>query len=52
MDRSLGAVAGMGESLQAAGKRVGQLEKFAQDTTGVLTEMTERIEQRKIRVEA
>ncbi len=45
VDRSLAAVAGMGESLQAAGKRVGQLERFAQDTTGALTDMTERIEQ-------
>jgi oligopeptide transport system substrate-binding protein len=45
VDRTLGSVGGMGESLAAAGRRVGQLEKFAQDTTGVLTEMTERIEQ-------
>jgi len=45
VDRTLDSVGGMGGSLQAAGRRVGQLEKFAQDTTGVLTEMTERIEQ-------
>src|SRR4051812_9490304 len=45
VDRSLGAVGGMGESLQSAGKRVHQLETFAQDTTGALSEMTERIEQ-------
>lgn len=45
VERSLENVAGMGESLQAAGARVGQLEQFAQETTGVLSEMTERIEQ-------
>jgi oligopeptide transport system substrate-binding protein len=45
VDRSQAAVDGMGESLQAAGRRVGQLETFAQDTTGALAEMTERIEQ-------
>ncbi|MHB8877087.1 MAG: ABC transporter substrate-binding protein [Myxococcaceae bacterium] len=45
VDRTLGSVGGMGESLHAAGRRVGQLETFAQDTTGALTEMTERIEQ-------
>jgi ABC-type oligopeptide transport system substrate-binding subunit/methyl-accepting chemotaxis protein len=45
VDRTLGSVGGMGDSLQSAGRRVGQLETFAQDTTGSLTEMTERIEQ-------
>ncbi|MBI3186144.1 MAG: ABC transporter substrate-binding protein [Myxococcales bacterium] len=45
VDRTLLSVGGMGESLQAAGRRVGQLESFAQDTTASLTEMTERIEQ-------
>ncbi len=45
VDRSQAAVDGMGESLGAAGKRVGQLEAFAQETTGALAEMTERIEQ-------
>ncbi|MFZ5471827.1 MAG: ABC transporter substrate-binding protein [Myxococcota bacterium] len=45
VDRSLGAVWAMGESLQAAGKRVEQIEAFAQDTTGALSEMTERMEQ-------
>jgi len=36
VDRSLGSVSAMGQSLQSAGKRVGQLETFAQDTTGAL----------------
>ena len=45
MDRSLLSVSAMGQSLQSAGKRVSQLETFAQDTTGALSEMTERIEQ-------
>ncbi|HYV47200.1 MAG TPA: ABC transporter substrate-binding protein [Myxococcaceae bacterium] len=45
VDRSLGSVSAMGQSLQSAGRRVGQLETFAQDTTGALAEMTERIEQ-------
>ncbi|HEY8207643.1 MAG TPA: ABC transporter substrate-binding protein [Myxococcaceae bacterium] len=45
VDRSLLSVSAMGQSLQSAGKRVGQLETFAQDTTGALSEMTERIEQ-------
>ncbi|MBS1153933.1 MAG: putative transporter, periplasmic substrate-binding protein, partial [Myxococcaceae bacterium] len=44
-DRSQTAVSSMGESLSGAGKRVNQLEAFAQETTGALTEMTERIEQ-------
>lgn len=45
VDRSLSSVSAMGESLQSAGVRVGQLETFARDTTGALAEMTERIEQ-------
>jgi len=45
VDTSLGSVSAMGESLHAAGKRVGQLDTFAQETQGSLTEMTERIEQ-------
>ena len=45
VDRTLGAVDGMGDSLVAAGRRVTQLEAFAQETTGSLSEMTERIEQ-------
>ncbi len=45
VDRSQTAVSSMGESLSGAGKRVNQLESFAQETTGSLTEMTERIEQ-------
>ncbi len=45
VDRAEGSVGSMGDSLQAAGRRVGQLETFAQDTTGSLSEMTERIEQ-------
>ncbi len=44
-DRSQTAVSSMGQSLIGAGKRVNQLEVFAQETTGALTEMTERIEQ-------
>ncbi len=35
----------MGESLQGSARRIAQLETFARDTTGALTEMTERIEQ-------
>src|SRR5689334_23330485 len=45
VDRSLLSVSAMGQSLQSAGKRVGQLETFAQDTIGALAEMTERITQ-------
>ncbi len=45
VDRSQTAVSSMGESLSGTGKRVNQLEAFAQETTGALTEMTERIEQ-------
>ncbi len=45
VDRTLGAVDGMGESLGAAGRRATQLEAFAEETTGALSEMTERIEQ-------
>ncbi len=45
VDRSRGAVDAMGQSLDGAGKRIGQLEAFARDTTAVLSEMTERVEQ-------
>lgn len=45
VDRTLGAVAGMGESLEGAGRRMDQLEAFAQETTAALNEMIERIEQ-------
>lgn len=44
VDRSLAAVGAMGQSLDGAGKRIGQLEAFARDTTAVLAEMTERVE--------
>ena len=45
VDRSLHSVSAMGQSLHSAGRRVGQLESFAQDTTAALSEMTERIDQ-------
>ncbi len=45
VDRTLGSVGSMGESLSSAAKRISQLETFALDTTGALSEMTERIEQ-------
>ncbi len=45
VDRSEKAVESMGESLSGAGKRVAQLETFARETTGSLSEMTESIEQ-------
>ena len=45
VERSLGSVEGMSRSLEAAGRRVGQLETFAEETTRSLAEMTERIEQ-------
>jgi oligopeptide transport system substrate-binding protein len=45
VERSLGSVEGMSGSLDAAGRRVGQLESFAEETTRSLAEMTERIEQ-------
>ncbi len=45
VDRTLLAVSGMGGSLQVAVKRVHQLESFAVETTSVLLEMTERLEQ-------
>jgi len=44
-DRSENAVRTMGESLNATGRRVTQLESFAQETTGALAEMTERVDQ-------
>src|SRR5262245_5378328 len=43
VDRSLLSVSAMSQSLQGSGKRVGQLESFAQDTTAALSEMAERI---------
>ncbi|HMK73481.1 MAG TPA: ABC transporter substrate-binding protein, partial [Myxococcaceae bacterium] len=45
VERSLGSVESMSKSLEAAGRRVGQLETFAEETTRSLSEMTERIEQ-------
>jgi ABC-type transport system substrate-binding protein/methyl-accepting chemotaxis protein len=45
VDRSEKAVESMGESLAGAGKRIGQLETFARETTAALSEMTESIEQ-------
>ncbi|MBK7862259.1 MAG: ABC transporter substrate-binding protein [Archangiaceae bacterium] len=44
VDRSRTAVDSMGHSLDGSGKRIGQLETFARDTTTVLSEMTERVE--------
>ncbi|QRK11861.1 ABC transporter substrate-binding protein [Archangium violaceum] len=43
--RSQESVNSMGQSLQAAGKRVTQLESFAQETNGSLGEMSERLGQ-------
>ncbi|QRN98848.1 ABC transporter substrate-binding protein [Archangium violaceum] len=45
VERSQESVDSMGQSLQAAGKRVTQLESFAQETNGSLVEMTERLGQ-------
>jgi len=45
VDRTLVAVADMGGSLGVAGKRVSQVDAFAQETTTALSEMTQRIEQ-------
>ena len=45
VDRSLGSVQGMGNSLQVAGERLTQVATFAEETTGALAEMTVRIEQ-------
>jgi methyl-accepting chemotaxis protein/ABC-type transport system substrate-binding protein len=45
VERSLQSVHSMGQSLQAAGKRVGQLDSFAQETTGALVEMSDRLGQ-------
>lgn len=45
VDRSQSAVVSMGESLAGSSKRVAQLESFAQETLGSLSEMTDRIEQ-------
>jgi len=45
VERSLSAVASMGESLSATGQRVEQMDSFANETTGVLAEMSERLQQ-------
>ncbi|MGQ0505683.1 MAG: ABC transporter substrate-binding protein, partial [Myxococcaceae bacterium] len=45
VERTLGSVDSMGDSLQSAGKRISQLETFAQGTTAALSDMTERIQQ-------
>ncbi|REG26860.1 methyl-accepting chemotaxis protein, partial [Archangium gephyra] len=45
VERSQESVNSMGQSLQAAGKRVAQLESFAQETNSSLVEMTERLGQ-------
>ncbi|MFL5357425.1 MAG: ABC transporter substrate-binding protein, partial [Archangium sp.] len=45
VERSQESVTSMGQSLQAAGKRVTQLESFAHDTTRSLLEMSERLGQ-------
>ena len=45
VDRSLTAVHGMGDSLSAAGERVTQLARFADETAASLSEMTDRISQ-------
>ncbi|AKJ01036.1 Dipeptide-binding ABC transporter, periplasmic substrate-binding component [Archangium gephyra] len=45
VERSRESTASMGQSLQAAGKRVAQLETFTRETKGSLLEMTERLGQ-------
>ena len=45
VERSQESVNSMGMSLQAAGKRVGQLESFAHETNTSLMDMTERLGQ-------
>ena len=45
VERSLNAVASMGESLGATGQRVEQMDSFANETTSALAEMTERLQQ-------
>ncbi|WP_425430092.1 ABC transporter substrate-binding protein [Cystobacter ferrugineus] len=45
VERSQQSVLSMGQSMQAAGKRVTQLESFIQETNGSLTDMTERLGQ-------
>ncbi|MBM7113500.1 ABC transporter substrate-binding protein [Archangium primigenium] len=45
VERSQQSVVSMGHSLQAAGKRVAQLETFAQETNGSLTDMSDRLGQ-------
>ncbi len=44
VDRALGAVTGMGESLLGAGRQVQQVGSFAQETQAALRDATERIE--------
>ncbi|WP_375771203.1 ABC transporter substrate-binding protein [Archangium gephyra] len=45
VERSRESTASMGQSLQAAGKRVAQLDNFTRETKGSLMEMTERLGQ-------
>jgi ABC-type transport system substrate-binding protein/methyl-accepting chemotaxis protein len=45
VERSQESVSSMGQSLQAAGKRVAHLESFAQETAGSLAQMGERLGQ-------
>ncbi|WP_395809998.1 methyl-accepting chemotaxis protein [Archangium minus] len=45
VERSQESVNSMGQSLHAAGKRVTQLESFAQETNGSLVEMSDRLGQ-------
>ncbi|MFL5354843.1 ABC transporter substrate-binding protein [Archangium sp.] len=45
VERSQESVTSMGQSLQSAGKRVTQLESFAQETNSSLVEMSERLGQ-------
>src|SRR5690606_6510045 len=44
VDRTLSAVGDMGSSLSVSGRRVAQLDAFAQETTAALSEMTQRIQ--------
>lgn len=52
VERSQAAVAGMGDSLRGAGKRVVQLDAFAKETTSALSQMTESIEEVATTLEA
>jgi ABC-type transport system substrate-binding protein/methyl-accepting chemotaxis protein len=45
VDRSLDAVSSMGDSLHSTGRRVEQMDTFADETTSALREMTERLQQ-------